>query len=151
MKKLFVMLVAAALGGQVAAAQEAAAEFPNNLHGGYWAMVDAIGDNYGVVNFYQKDGVQYSDNYAFSCEDGEAKLVNTETAVVVPNDGKVSLKLTLNSPAFAELELIMHNPNENLILKQTATDEMMAFKQMYPDGILFGYTYSPTLKPTCGK
>lgn len=118
------------------------------INGGYWAMAKPVGDEYLVVNFYQKNGSHYSDNYRFSCQNGKYKKLGKETAkLIVDTDGL--LVQGEKGQVYSKLTPMFIKPKEGLILKQTMTDALPALKQLYPDGILLVYFYTPKLKPAC--
>lgn len=133
---------------QMALANETQKSFPQNLYGGYWAMANPIFDEYAVINFYQKDGVEYSDSYRFSCENGKYQQLNKETAQLIA-DGDGFLMQDKDGSIYSKLTQMFFKPKEGLILKQTMTDEMLELKEILPDGILLVYFYTETLKPEC--
>lgn len=133
---------------QTALANETQKSFPQNLYGGYWAMANPIFDEYAVINFYQKDGVDYSDNYRFSCNNGKYKKLSKETSQLIV-DGDGFLMQDKDGSIYSKLTPMFFKPKEGLILKQTMTDEMLELKEILPDGILLVYFYTETLKPEC--
>lgn len=133
---------------QMTSANETQKPFPQNLYGGYWAMAKPVDEEYLVVNFYQKDGIEYSDNYRFSCKHGKYQLLDKETSKLIL-DGEGALLESDAGLRYANLTPMFFKPNEGVILKQTMTDEVPNLKERFPQGVLWVYFYSPTLKPEC--
>lgn len=128
-------------------------KFPKNLYGDYWAAVEPVGDDfeYIVVNFYEQDGVIYSDSHRFYCMgDSYTHQPFRQSTNMVTIDGKrLALRKSADAPALLLLELVEFVPNTSLVLHQTAPEHRPELKQRFPDGIFFFYRHTKTLRPAC--